>query len=151
GNVAAFLLPRALLRRRRVDQNRVDQPLRREDRIDVTEDGIGAVFAHARRDDDVAAVALDREREGLQLTLAAADRSLALPREQHMRSAGGTAMLTRLKRLVLGEQRLPFIDATDVLFAGINVDAPYARARAGRHGDERVWVCLPPVRDDDRI
>src|SRR5262249_46848922 len=129
----------------------VDEPLRSLDRIDVAEDGIGAPFAHARRDDDVAAFTFDREREVLQLALAAADRLLLLPHEQHVRAAGGAAMLTRLKRLVLGEQRLPLSNAVDMLFAGVDVEAPYARARAGRYGDERVRILLPPLRDDERI
>ena len=42
----------------------VDDPLRRVDRIDVAEDGVGAAPAPARRQDDVAAVAFDRDACG---------------------------------------------------------------------------------------
>src|SRR5262249_37988255 len=134
-----------------VDKDRVDQPLRRLDRIDVAEDGVGAAFAHARRDDDVAALAFDREREILQLTLAAADRVLVLPLEQHMRSAGGAAVLARLERLVVGEQRIPFVDAANVLLTGINIDRPDARLRPHRQRDQRARMFGPPLRDYHRV
>src|SRR5262249_18894061 len=93
----------------------------------------------------------DREREVLKLALAAADWLRVLPLEQHMRSAGGTAVLARLDRIMLGEKRIPVIDAADVLLAGVDIDAPYARALAGRHSDERARICPPPACDDDRV
>src|SRR6516165_9742156 len=92
-------------------RDEVDQELRRFNRIDVAENAIGTAFAHARRDDDVATLALDREREVLQLALAATDRLRVIPCEQHVRSAGGAAVLAGLEGLVPGDERIPFGDA----------------------------------------
>src|SRR5262249_3823318 len=75
-----------------------------------------------------------------------------LPLEDHVRSAGGAAVLARLERLMLGEQRIPLIDPPfGMVFGGVNVDHPHARARAARHRDQRARVSRPPRRDDGRI
>src|SRR5262249_48030615 len=93
----------------------------------------------------------DREREILKLALAATDRVLVLPLEDHVRAAGGAAVLARLKRLMLSEQRIPLLDAAVVLLAGVDVDHPHPGARAAPHRDQRARLSRPPRRDDGRI
>src|SRR5262249_52327675 len=93
----------------------VDEPLRGIDRIDVAEDCVAAALAHARRYDDVAALALDRDAFG-QGTGAAADRPLVFPFEQHMRPAGGGAVLAGLERIMFGDERIPGGDALVFVF-----------------------------------
>src|SRR5215831_6650704 len=68
-----------------------------------------------------------------------------------MRAAGGAAVFARLKRLMLGEQRIPLLDAAVVLLAGVDVDHPHAGAWAARHRHQRARISRPPRRDDDRI
>jgi hypothetical protein len=80
----------------------VDEPLRCVDRIDVAIDDVKLSLAHRWRRDDVAAGALDRDALG-HLSGAAANRLLVLPFEEHVRSAGGGAVLARRKRLLLGD------------------------------------------------
>src|SRR6516165_9486933 len=129
----------------------VDEPLRCVDRIDVAIDDVKLSLAHRWRRDDVAAGALDRDALG-HLSEAAANRLLVLPFEEHVRSAGGGAVLARRKRLVLGDERIPGGDALVLmLLRGIDIGAPHAGERTHGHGDQRLGIAAPPLLDRDRI
>src|SRR5262245_56850347 len=139
------------LRRWLAFRDQVDEPLRSNNRIDVAKDGVWAPFAHTWRDDDVAVFALDRNALG-ERPAATAERLLIVPFEDHMRAAGGGAMLSRLERLMLGEQRVPGGDAfVFVLYRGVDVAGPHARQRPHSHSDQRTRIFFPPLRDDDGI
>src|SRR5262249_11101745 len=129
----------------------VDEPLRGIGRIDVAEDRVAAALAHGGRHDDVAALAFDRDTLR-HLSWAAADRLLVLQFEDYVRPAGSGAVLARLERLMLGDERIPGGDALVFVFqGGVDVGAPHIGARPHRHRDQRVRIFFPPARDDNGI
>src|SRR5262249_3761964 len=131
-------------------RDQVDEPLRGNNRIDIAEDGVAFALAHAWRYDDVAALALDRNALG-ERPAATAERLLIVPFEDHMRAAGGAAMLARLERLMLGEQRVPGGDALVLVFqGGVDIGAPHAGERTHGHGDQCFGIAVPPLRDRNR-
>jgi hypothetical protein len=122
---------------------KIVEPRRRVDRIDVVDDLIGATLAPRRRQDEIATLALDLNAIG-QPTRAIGDRMLGVPLEDNVRATGCRFVFARLERRMLGAELLPTIDAgAGVILGGVDVGHPYARHRPTLDGDQ-MFFAPPP-------
>src|SRR5262249_46363070 len=126
-------------------QSRVDQPHRCLDRADILAPLVDrAIGAHARRHDDVTAVAADVETRA-DLGIAVADFN-PVPEPPIVRTSSRCCASQRVgKRTMVADQfrkRLWTVNTFD----GVNIAIkyPYSACRSGGDADHSLWPLPPP-------